>query len=196
MPFGFFQKTAFSRKLLLKIARPRAKASVEHFAQYLRDGESIVDIGAGLCDITQLLRQKGHAVTPLDVQDFSMFTDIKPVVYSGERLPFADKSFDTALILTVLHHTPEPVAVLREARRVARRIIIIEDVFYNAPHKYATFFMDSLLNLELWGHPHSNKTDQAWRALFTRLDLRITEEKAFGSFAVLRHRLYILEPTE
>jgi len=46
----------------------------------------------------------------------------------GEDLPFADASFDTCLLLTVLHHAEDPVRVLRNALRVSRRVVIIESV--------------------------------------------------------------------
>jgi ubiquinone/menaquinone biosynthesis C-methylase UbiE len=187
------QKTAPGRALLLWLAAPRARSSVDHFAALLRPGEKLLDVGSGICDITNLLLKKGYDVTPLDVQDFSYLPAIKPTLYDGHTMPFDDQTFDTALILTVLHHTPHPEAVLREAQRVARRIIITEDIYTSTWHKYATFGMDSLLNLEFIGHPHSNKTDQQWRETFARLGLRITAEKSMRSFGVLRHTMYVLE---
>jgi len=193
MSLQLFQKNAFSRALLLKLAAPRARDTINHFARYLHPSESILDIGAGIGDITALLQGRGHPVTALDVQDFSLVPSVKPVIYDGQTMPFTDKQFDTALILTVLHHTPRPEQVLDEAIRVAQRVIITEDIFYTTLHKYATFFMDSLLNLEFFGHPHSNKTDAQWRALFKKKGLKLVGEKSMGSFGVLRHRMYVLE---
>lgn len=40
------------------------------------------------------------------------------------KLPFADRSFDTAIIGDMLEHCDDPSAVLREACRVADRIVI------------------------------------------------------------------------
>jgi SAM-dependent methyltransferase len=40
--------------------------------------------------------------------------------YDGNRLPFADKSFDTVLSIQVLEHTPRPQALLDEISRVLR----------------------------------------------------------------------------
>lgn len=193
MSLHLLQKTAATRRLLLGLAAPRARETVDHFASYLRPDETILDVGSGICDITNLLINRGHPVTALDVDDFSYVAAIQPVIYDGEVMPFADKQFDTALILTVMHHTPHPEIILREAARVARRVIITEDIYYNTPHKYATFFMDSLLNLEFTGHPHTNKTDKQWRTLFQKEGLRVVGEKSMGSFAVLRHRMYVLE---
>src|SRR6266540_1970897 len=193
MSLHALQRFAFTRRLLLKLAAPRAQESVDHFGHLLRNGETILDIGAGICDITQVLQSRGYTVTALDVQDFSYVPGIHPVLYDGTKMPFADQQFDTAIILTVLHHTTHPEAVLDEALRVAKRVIITEDIYSNSLHKYLTFGMDSLLNLEFFGHPHSNKTDEQWQALFAREGLRLTRYKAWGSFLVLRHRMYVLQ---
>jgi ubiquinone/menaquinone biosynthesis C-methylase UbiE len=46
---------------------------------------------------------------------------------SGEALPFADGSFDAVSEFSVLHHVPNPTAVVREMLRVARRAVVIVD---------------------------------------------------------------------
>lgn len=46
-----------------------------------------------------------------------------------ESLPLADRSLDAAILFLALHHVPEPVSVLREARRVLRpggRFVVID----------------------------------------------------------------------
>jgi ubiquinone/menaquinone biosynthesis C-methylase UbiE len=46
---------------------------------------------------------------------------------SGEALPFADSSFDVVTEFSILHHVPDPSAVVREMLRVARKAIVIAD---------------------------------------------------------------------
>jgi SAM-dependent methyltransferase len=41
-----------------------------------------------------------------------------------ESLPFADQSFDAAMAFSTIHHWRDPVAGLREMRRVARRVVV------------------------------------------------------------------------
>ena len=43
---------------------------------------------------------------------------------SAEGLPFADQSFDAAMAVCTLHHWQDPIAGLREMRRVARRVVV------------------------------------------------------------------------
>lgn len=42
------------------------------------------------------------------------------------RLPFRDRTFDVATCWEVLHHADDPVAVVREMLRVAKRLVVFE----------------------------------------------------------------------
>jgi 2-polyprenyl-3-methyl-5-hydroxy-6-metoxy-1,4-benzoquinol methylase len=187
-----FRKYKFSRKLLYRLAARRARLFVETFGEFIAKEGEILDIGAGICDIDKLLIDEGYQVTPLDIQNLS-FNTITPLLYDGKTLPCKNGAFDTALILTVLHHTQDPARLVAEAQRAAKRVIIIEDVYDTTFRKYLTFFVDSFLNLEFSGHPHSNKADQQWRALFRALGMKLTATKTLHSFLVMEHRLYVLE---
>jgi SAM-dependent methyltransferase len=46
------------------------------------------------------------------------------VAATADRLPFEDGSFDAAMAFATAHHWPDPVAGLREMRRVARRVVV------------------------------------------------------------------------
>ncbi|HZY43535.1 MAG TPA: methyltransferase domain-containing protein, partial [Anaerolineae bacterium] len=138
---------------------------------------------------------QGHTVTTLDIVDKSWVPALTPQIFDGKQLPFADNSFDVALLLTVLHHIPCPDDTLIEARRVAQRIIIVEDVFESLAEKWATWIGDSWLNMEIFGHPHSNRNDQGWRETFARYGLRVLHtHQQFLWFFPFRFRLatYVL----
>jgi ubiquinone/menaquinone biosynthesis C-methylase UbiE len=184
------------RRLVYRIGAGRAHDLVGRIGPYLRNDDRILDIGCGNGNITEVLRLQGREVVPVDVQDGSFVESVRPQVYDGTTLPFADREFDVGLLITVLHHTPDPERVLAEARRVCRRLVIVEDVYKNRLHKYFTFAMDSLVNLEFFGHPHTNKNDAAWRIAFDRLKLRVLDAKYQRSFLVFSHATYHLDGLE
>jgi len=43
----------------------------------------------------------------------------------AESLPFQDQSFDAAMAFATVHHWQDPIAGLREMRRVARRVVAL-----------------------------------------------------------------------
>jgi SAM-dependent methyltransferase len=43
---------------------------------------------------------------------------------AAESLPFEDRSFDAAMAVSTIHHWQDPIAGLREMRRVARRVVV------------------------------------------------------------------------
>jgi SAM-dependent methyltransferase len=47
------------------------------------------------------------------------------VAATADRLPFADQSFGAAMAISTIHHWPDPIAGLREMRRVARRVVVL-----------------------------------------------------------------------
>lgn len=156
-----------------KIGLARDRQAVELVTPFLLGKGEILDIGSGLCRIAKILQDKGYQVTSVDIQNLSIVEEIKPIICDGKRLPFKNNSFDTALLLTVLHHTADPEAILKEAKRVSKKIIIIEDIYKNTAQKYFTFVVDSLVNLEFFGHPHTNKSDVGWKMLFKGLNLNL-----------------------
>lgn len=189
------QNIPATRRIVWQMGEGRAHDTLGHFEEYLKPGEKLLDVGAGTCNVALLMQDSGYQVTPLDVTDLSFTPKMCPQIYDGQNMPFKDKQFDTAMILTVLHHVPAQNhdQVINEAKRVAKRIIIIEDVHTSTPHKYLTMLMDSMFNLEFIGHPHSNKNHDEWLNFFERHGLKVIATKPLKSFGVLRHRMYLLE---
>lgn len=189
----FLRNNKFMRRMLSRLAARRAYQVVEHIKQYLRPADRILDFGAGACCMCDAMRKQKYKVTPVDVKNLSFVDSIKPIIYDGKRLPFKKNQFDVSLLIFVLHHTPHPEKTLAEAARVSKRIIIMEDTYTNSFHKHVTFFLDSLLNQEFRGHPHSNKTDKQWKALFKKSGLKLKDFHNKLHFFVMKHTTYYLE---
>jgi len=192
MFISFLQRNKFFRNIIYVLGKLRAHDMIDRIKPLLNKNDSILDIGAGSCNISEILEGSGYNVFPLDIQNLSFVDGINPIIYDGITIPFDGDSFDKSLLLTVLHHTPNPEEILDEAKRVSKNIIVIEDIYSNWFHRYITYFFDSLLNLEFFGHPHTNKTDYEWRTVFKNMNLILVEARYKRSFLIFRHATYFL----
>lgn len=100
------------------------------------------------------------------------------VYYSGDRLPFPDRSFETVLSVQVLEHTPRPAELVREMGRVLADdgLLILMAPFqfrlHEQPHDYFRY------------SPHG------LRELCARAGLEITHVEQQGSlWSLLGHKL-------
>ena len=186
-------KYRFSKNLVYQLLKSRAGDLAQMVSPYLNKDELILDIGPASCTVTETLIKQGLKVFPADIENFSIVDAVLPTIYDGHKLPFKDNQFGTSLILFVLHHTPDPAEVLVEAKRVSKRILVFEDIVTSPTHKSLTAALDSLVNLEFFDQPHTNKSDQEWRSLFGELGLKVLGQKYKSSMAIMRHALYFLE---
>jgi len=161
--------------------------------QWLFRDDRLIEIGSGPGSVLSVFRDKGHTVFGLDIRDSGFEPRLRPTLYDGNIMPYDDDSFDTALLLTMLHHTPDPDAILQEASRIARRLIIIEDVYETAWQGRLTKVTDSITNLEFIGHPHSNRSDAQWRESFDRMGLTLRHRAIYPIFHLFRQAVYVVE---
>ena len=93
-------------------------------------GKRLLEVGCGMgTDLLQFARGgaicTGVDLTPRSVEISSLhfgLYDMRAdfVLGDGERLPFADESFDVVYSNGVLHHTPDTAQAVRELHRVLR----------------------------------------------------------------------------
>ncbi len=166
--------------------------TIGHVLSFLKSGDTIIDLGAGTCDITNILLEKGYSVTPVETKSRSRHPEIVPVVYDGKRIPFKNDKFDVCILIAVLHHTPDPEVVLKEAIRVSKKIIIYEDAVTNIFQRYYTYLLDSYFNRELIA-PHTNKTDKEWRVLFKKLRLKLVKVTYEKTWLFFQNPTYFLK---
>ncbi len=90
----------------------------------LGDARTVLNVGAG----TGSYEPPGRDVTA--VEPSVLMRSKRPasaapsVAAVAESLPFEDQSFDAAMALSTVHHWQDPIAGLREMRRVARRVVV------------------------------------------------------------------------
>lgn len=88
--------------------------------QYCKIGEKIIDIGS----------QDGHTFNGTPFKPFVTSVDIDKYDFPGfiqmdaNKLEFPDGTFDIAVLGEILEHVISPVMVLKEANRVAKRVLV------------------------------------------------------------------------
>lgn len=95
---------------------------VEHSIGRLPAGR-ILNVGAGRARAAP----SGRSIVDVDIDPLVLVPTSNDVAADAQRLPFLDGSFDGALLKDVLEHVPDPIAALREVRRVCNadaRVII------------------------------------------------------------------------
>ncbi len=111
----------------------RPKKDLE-FIEPLIKGKKILDFGCGGGYLALELRKRGYVVSTTDILDYRISDVLSMPFRKMENritIPFPADSFDSAIVKTVLHHIDEediPV-VIKELRRVARRVVIEEDTY-------------------------------------------------------------------
>jgi hypothetical protein len=89
----------------------------------LGDAQTVLNVGAG----TGSYEPPGRDVTA--VEPSAVMRAQRPagaapcVAAAAESLPFEDQSFDAAMAFATIDHWQDPIAGLREMRRVARRVV-------------------------------------------------------------------------
>jgi len=179
-------------KVINGFLEKRAGEIFSRISAYIKKKNRILDIGVGSSHVTKLMIDSGFRITPLDVINLSYFNDIKPIIYDGKKIPFADNEFDVSLLITVLHHAKDPKGLLKEAVRVSRKIIIVEDIYRDSLQKYLTYLMDSIGNLEFFGHPHNNKSDEEWKGAFKELNLNLKDARYYPFWKFFMSAVYCL----
>lgn len=144
--------------------------SVEDWLSDLGEQSTALDLGAGEGHVGRVVADKtGADVTLADIEPSSRHPDLKQIVYDGVVLPAADDTYDTVLLIFVLHHAADSEQVLREAVRVSRgHVIVVESVHRGAEEKKRFERIDRTVNRLRPGRSHS--------AFESHLDMRAAEE--------------------
>jgi len=95
----------------------------------LGDAKTVLNVGAGTGSYEPPDRDV-TAVEPSAVMRAQRPAGAAPCVDAvAESLPFEDQSFDAAMAFATIDHWPDPIAGLREMRRVARRVVVFTKDF-------------------------------------------------------------------
>ena len=184
-----------------RMIKKRTKQIVDSFDSFIKPEDRVLDIGAGAGWVAQEIeKRKGLDIILLDIDDFNQ-TNLSVQLYNGKEIPFSDNSFDVVLLNFVLHHSKNPLQVLKEAKRVARdRIIIFEDTYNSFFSKIILCFWDILINLPSflahgqWEQMSFEfKKSPEWVKVLENLGLRVIHTKNYCRKKIIKQTLYIVK---
>jgi SAM-dependent methyltransferase len=145
------------------------------FAQLAPRSARVLDVGCGDGLISAVLQERRPDLVlhGIDVLPRGR-THIPVEMFDGSSIPFDDQSFDVVLFSDVLHHTPDPAVLLREARRVAAHSILIKDHNRNGVLAGARLrFMDWVGNARFSvALPYNYWTERQWRDTWHEIGLQ------------------------
>ena len=130
----------------------------------LGDATSVLNVGAGTGNYEPRDGRRVVAVEPSPVMRSQRPASAAPCVAArAEALPFADAEFDAAMAVFSDHHWADRAAGLRELRRVARRVVVLN--WNPASRRSFWFTRDYLPGLGFTG-------DDSWGAASIALGAR------------------------
>ena len=111
-----------------RVLTRRVNVLARHLAEVAPANAEILDVGCGDGQVARLLieRRSDLKISGVDVL-LREKTAIPVSLFDGTTLPLAGASVDGVMFVDVLHHTDDPLILLREAVRVSRRWIMIKD---------------------------------------------------------------------
>jgi len=146
----------------------------EHLAGLFPAHANVLDVGCGDGWLAAEIKRRRPDLTIAGL-DVLVRPDTHIIVtpFDGTHIPFPGRSFDSVLFVDVLHHTADPMILLREARRVARHTVVIKD------HTRDGVLAGPTLRLMDWvgnarhgvSLPYNYWTGRQWRTAFDDLGL-------------------------
>jgi SAM-dependent methyltransferase len=163
------------------VFRRRVRVLRQHLVEMIPLNAAVLDVGCGdgLIDKMILEERSDLSLQGIDVS-LRPKLHIPVIRFDGKSIPYRDKSFDAVMFLDVLHHTLDPTSLISEARRVARKCILIKD------HDLTGLAADSILRFMDWigNAPHgvvltyNYWPEQRWREAFAQLGLAVAEYRS------------------
>ena len=152
----------------------RSRVLARHVASLLPENASVLDVGCGdgRLAVSVMRERPDVSISGVDVL-VRRGTAIPVAQFDGAAIPMRDRSVDVVLLVDVLHHTSDVVALLEEAERVARRLVIVKDHCAESAWDHATLRMMDWVGNARYGVslPYNYFSRQEWCRAFRASDL-------------------------
>jgi SAM-dependent methyltransferase len=154
----------------------RSQILSRYLADTLPQNFRILDVGCGDGLLANFISQNRPDLTLRGIDPLVRDHTYIPVNrFDGHVIPYEDGSFDGVMFVDVLHHTTDPMVLLREAARVARETIVIKDHALEGLFAGLTLrFMDKIGNARHGvSLPHNYWPHRKWLEAFDLLGLQV-----------------------
>jgi len=187
-------------RIFSKIYRGAARHMCLACQPYIKKGSKILDLGCGSAIIGKTFQDFFKAeILGIDIVD-KRVEKMPFQIYDGKNIPFPENSFDVVLINYVLHHSENPITLLKEAKRVTKeKIVIFEDLPEGFLSKLICKIHGNSFSLFQKGvgggwrpSKTSFKTEKNWEKIFRDLGLNVIFKERRHNFPV-KKELFILE---
>ena len=162
------------------VHNPRVHILSRVLARLIPQKGKVLDIGCGDGWLAKLIvdRRSDIAINGIDVLVRER-THIPVKRFDGKVIPYENASFDVVMFVDVLHHLDNPIILLREAVRVARKSLVIKDHTLNGFLAGPTLrFMDWVSNAPHGvALPYNYWREETWREAISTLGLTISAWK-------------------
>lgn len=152
----------------------RIRVLTERITSLIPPNARVLDVGSGdgLLAASIYQRRPDTVIRGIDVL-VRRQTHVPVDAFDGSTIPYEDRSFDVVMCVDVLHHTLDPMILLREAARTARSTILLKDHDCGRPFARPTLrFMDRVGNARHGvALPYNYWPRQRWQEAFTSLGL-------------------------
>ena len=221
---NYFDIIGVDKSIIYNEINQRSKIVAKQVEEFIA-GDKVLDFGCGDCSVASLLKNRIPTMHFADIfetlegrvsEEIAIQLNIETDYYQvkNNRLELPDDSYDTVLLLTVLHHSNDPIQTLREAYRISKkRIIIIESVLgisdsepgveelkLNSADRivYARIvdWMYNRLLFEGVQVTYNFLSVEDWKTTFEDFGLKILHEKNLGIDVPIikeHHYLFVLE---
>jgi SAM-dependent methyltransferase len=158
------------------VHRRRVRVLGALLAETLPPDARVLDVGSGDGLLARAIADQRPDVNLRGVDVLvRKVTSIPVDEYDGRTLPFDAGSFDAVMFVDVLHHTDDPLALLREGVRASRRAVVIKDHLCGGRMDAVVLrFMDRVGNdRHCVPLPYNYWHPRQWDDAFRRLDLSV-----------------------
>lgn len=150
----------------------RFKFLLDVYQNWLKKGDSVLDIGCGNGIITKLLKDNlAIKIIGSDIKNY-LIHDIPFIKIENNTLSSIKRKYDFAMLNDVLHHVPKnhQEKLISESLNTAKKILIFE-----AEPTFLGKMTDIILNKYHYGSldtPLSFRSANQWQRLFKKLNLK------------------------